>query len=158
MNPAWRVILSSVMVVAVQVYAADPETTVEPAAPAAAEDSVTAEWRDPFWPVGYRPKAAKPVVTVKGTNINLGGDPGDDHGPASTIDWKGAFKKLQIKGTSRFTDRDTRKRKYQVLVNGRFLVEGDIIPVVHENQVYTFEVGHVTDKNVEMKKVGVRPQ
>ena len=164
MSPTLRAVLLS-LILAARVYAGDPApaaeqpaavqpVTVQPDADTAEEPAVV-EWRDPFWPVGYKLKPVKPVATVKTT--------GPDQGPGQTIsvnapDWKGAFKKLQIKGTSVFFDRELRKRKYQALIGNRFMVDGDKIDVVHENQIYTFEVDHVTDKNVEMNKIKVRPQ
>lgn len=158
MKAARHIMLYSAMLLVARVYAADPEPAAEPvvAETIVAEEPVAADWRDPFWPVGYKPREAKTTAAVKDPATGQSATPVQP--PPGTVDWKVAFKQVRIKGTTGYTDRETGKRKYQALVNGRFLVEGDKFDVVHDYQVYTFEVGHVTDKNVEINKVSVRPQ
>ena len=110
-----------------------------PPASAAAEDgtnTAATQWRDPFWPVGYRPapdlvRAAAAAVTVSPVQSR----------------WQEARKRLKIQGLTH--DRS----RYMAVINGRMVETGDRVGVEMDGVRYRWRVQEITAQGVTLENV-----
>ena len=108
---------------------------------AESSDTNRPAWRDPFWPVGYRPAveeetppAEKPAVVPE--------KPKPPEPPAPVADWEAARKLLNV---SAFGEKNAVRF---CLVNGKLVQEGDFVSVIHRSMEYTWQVKRI-DRNSE---------
>lgn len=147
-----------------------------PPAPAASTNAVesvpqegeaeTTEVRDPFWPVGYVPKA-KPVAARLTPAPVIDASTGDlapvvaPAAPKGTA-WEAARKQLHYQGISRFVEkipgRKTGKVKYQAFINGKLVEEGQVVEAVLDDFVYRFKVTSITSKSINFSRLDTRPR
>lgn len=93
------------------------------------------EWRDPFWPVGYRPKSeTPPPPPVVAPSIPDVAPPPPPPPPKPVANWEAARKLLIITG---YAEKDGKKR---CILNGRLLQEGDLVSVLHASMRYTWRI------------------
>ena len=108
-----------------------------------------AEFRDPFWPVGYSPakeeppkpktvETAKPVV--KETKPEQPPPP-----PEPEPDWHAAMRLLRISGYAE--SGNTRS----CVINGRTVSEGEKISIVHDGFRYTWRIDRIAPQKSQMR-------
>ena len=108
-----------------------------------------AEFRDPFWPVGYSPakeeppkpktvETAKPVV--KETKPEQPPPP-----PEPEPDWHAAMRLLRISGYAE--SGNTRS----CVINGRTVSEGEKISIVHDGFRYTWRLDRIAAQKSQMR-------
>lgn len=100
--------------------------------------------RDPFWPVGYRPK---PVLTdAQEMDTPLLDEPQDTRPPA----WEDASKRLAVTGIMRDT-----QGGFVGIVNGALVVEGDEVAVTIEGRMYRFLVRTINEQGISFTRASV---
>jgi hypothetical protein len=103
-----------------------------------------AEWRDPFWPVGYRPKsdlpAPEPVVAPRKTEVAPPKPP-----PKPVANWDAARKLLIITG---YAEKDGNRT---CILNGKLRQEGDLVSVLYASMQYTWRIAKIDRAPVLMK-------
>ena len=109
-----------------------------------------AEFRDPFWPVGYSPakeepppppkkvEAPKPVVEKKKPE-----EPPPP--PEPEPDWRAAMRLLRISGYAE--SGDTRS----CVINGKTVSEGEKISIVHDGFRYTWSLDNIAPQKSQMR-------
>jgi hypothetical protein len=109
-----------------------------------------AEFRDPFWPVGYSPakeeppppppkvEAPKPVVQEKKPE-----EPPPP--PEPEPDWPAAMRLLRISGYAE--SGNTRS----CVINGKTVSEGEKISIVHDGFRYTWSLDRIAPQKSQMR-------
>jgi hypothetical protein len=99
--------------------------------------------RDPFWPVGYKPKNIMKVVAT-----------GDSFPKVQVVEksWDEAMKKVAINGVS------TRAgNEYFAVINGEVRSVGDTVKVSYGDSTYTWAVDAIESSgSVKLRRVSVR--
>lgn len=95
--------------------------------------------RDPFWPVGFFPEGwAQKSSSPDGSSQDKS-------------DWKTAFGKIQISGTSKLGGRAG------AIINGELKSVGDQIDILHAGRMYQWQiVGIDVNGQVQLKKLGIK--
>ena len=108
-----------------------------------------AEFRDPFWPVGYSPakeeppkpavvEAPKPVVQEKKSE-----EPPPP--PEPEPDWPAAMRLLRISGYAESGGRRS------CVINGRTVSEAEKISIVHDGFRYTWRIDRIAPQKSQMR-------
>ena len=108
-----------------------------------------AEFRDPFWPIGYSPakeeppkpkqvEAPKPVVQAKKPEA-------PPPPPEPEPDWHAAMRLLRISGYAE--SGNTRS----CVINGRTVSEGEKISIVHDGFRYTWRIDRIAAQKSQMR-------
>ena len=109
-----------------------------------------AEFRDPFWPVGYSPakeeppppppkvEAPKPVVQEKKPET-------PPPPPEPEPDWRVAMRQLRISGYAE--SGNTRS----CVINGKTVSEGEKISIVHDGFRYTWSLDSIAPQKSQMR-------
>ncbi len=103
--------------------------------------------RDPFWPVGYVPKEALPVVTNTVPEVE---EPVIEEEPEVVIEWP----ELSANGSTR-----TPEGTYYAFLDGIGMVEeGDVVQKEHKAVVFTWHVERITKDGAELRRVSAEPK
>ncbi len=139
-RPCFQTLAAALLALLVQGAWADGEAISNaPPALAAAGDATNAvapQWRDPFWPVGYRPapelvRAAEAAVTVVPVQSR----------------WQEARKRLKIQGLTHGNLR------FMAVINGRMVETGDRVGVEMDGVRYRWRVQEITHQGVTLENV-----
>lgn len=117
--------------------------------------------RDPFWPVGYAPKAIKKVPTVNkaGDPVPVSEQPEVAPEPVHVPQWDEARRKIDIRGISLIgRDKDTGKPKYLAMVAGKLVEEGAVVTLAYNEHVYRWKVVGISANGVSFQKLDVRKE
>ena len=126
------------------------ESQPAPATPALAhaEGAISSEMRDPFWPVGYRPRApgvaAKPGPTLlpEATPPSV---------PRSEPNWAKALARIQVRGIIA-----GRGGKSFATVNDRLVEPGDEVSVTWDGFQYRWRIQSIEPKGIVTEQLDVR--
>jgi hypothetical protein len=92
--------------------------------------------RDPFWPVGYRPKPKTPENS-------------EDQFPESRVQWP----ELALKGITRAGE-----GSYLAILEGIGVVEaGDVVSIQRDDLVYRWRINEIKERGVAHTRLDVRP-
>ena len=125
-------------------------------APSAAEDD--SNLRDPFWPVGYAPKAPEPVEpppsptpSVAEPAPNVAATPvAAVPPPPIVVKWP----TLKLKGLIKSPSGD----KYVAHIEGIGIVEsGRIVRIKQDGVEFSWKIGEITEKGVEITPIEAKP-
>ncbi len=99
--------------------------------------------RDPFWPVGYKPKNLVPeVIEVQ--------EPTE--GPQVSNSWNEAMKRVSINGVS-----NRANNEFIAVINGRLKGVGDTVTVNHQGMIYTWAIDSINAPgSVKLRRVSAR--
>ncbi len=100
---------------------------------AVADTTNAPAWRDPFWPVGYRP----PPPEEEAKKAAPEAKPEPPPPPKPKPDWAAARKLLNV---TAYGEKDNDK---SCLLNGEFVKEGDLVSVIYKSMRYTWRIRHV---------------
>lgn len=96
--------------------------------------------RDPFWPIGYKPKAPEPKVKA------------DDKTGPEIIEQRIKWPNLKLKGITKALD-----GSYIAILEGIGIVEaGDVIRMRQNNLIYRWKINAITEKGVSHTQLDVR--
>lgn len=112
-----------------------------------AEDAVrqdTAEPRDPFWPVGWRPQEAPTNVEVVVQEVVE---------PVRREEWDAAEKHLAVSGISQAPDGTS----YAVLRGLGIVEPGDFVSLNYNGLRYTWRIVRITRQGVVPERAGAHP-
>ncbi len=99
--------------------------------------------RDPFWPVGYKPKVIQSVIPAENSKQS-----------AATVDnsWQEAMKKVVINGVS-----NRAQNAYFAVINDQIKRIGDTVTINHGGTIYTWAVdGIEPPSSVKLRRVSAR--
>jgi len=122
----------------------EQEEGMEPAVPPDGTNATeTAVRRDPFWPVGYVPLAARPPVTNEAPVVV---EPEKvEEEPAPVIKWP----ELYARGLTQTPEKD-----YIAFLDGIGMIEeGDSVRVVRDSTVFTWRVDRITKDGAKLRRV-----
>ncbi len=115
------------------------------AQPGLAAGAGGAEFRDPFWPVGYKPakEAPPPPRAVEATPeaTKPAAPPPAESEPA----WKAAIRLLRISG---YAEGNSSR---SCVINGRTVSESEKISIVHEGFRYTWRIDRIAPQKSQMR-------
>lgn len=123
---------------------ADRETPIQPRA---LEDSSRDGLRDPFWPVGYDPDAAR-------REAERGGKSADE--VAAERDrleesWNEAQTRLKITGLSRMADQG-----YFAIINDQMVRAGDTVSIETSEGIFVWKVADIGSEGIKLRRLRVR--
>ena len=110
------------------------------------------EFRDPFWPVGYRPAKDEPppppppkkVEEVKPAAEKKEPEPPPPP-PEPEPDWRAALRQLRISGYAESGDTRT------CVINGKTVSEGEKISIVYDGFRYTWSLDSIAPLKSHMR-------
>ena len=112
-----------------------------------------AEFRDPFWPVGYSPAKAEPPSPAKTQPKTVEPKPVAPEKkpdipappPEPEPDWRAAMRQLRISGYAESGGERT------CLINGKTVSEGEKISIVHDGFRYTWSLDAIAPQKSQMR-------
>ena len=102
--------------------------------------------RDPFWPVGFSPKAEameEETQAIEDEKADLA---------ANEELWNTLQKKLRVAGVAVVGD------KKMATINNRLVEEGGIVGILHENREFRWKISEITDsRRVRFTRLDIVP-
>ncbi len=95
-------------------------------------------FRDPFWPIGYRPATEETPPRHTPQPVAETPAPPPPEPPKPVADWEAARKLLKVRA---YAEKDGRKG---CLVNDKFVEEGGLVSVVYQSMLYTWRVRNIS--------------
>jgi hypothetical protein len=112
------------------------------ATPAQSPQPLEDLYRDPFWPVGWRPPEAD--------SPSEGESPAEEETP---IKWDEALDKLRVIGIS-----ETLDGTYLAVIKGIGLVEaGETVAIEHDGLVYRWRIRRISKRGIAPEQLDVTP-
>jgi hypothetical protein len=139
----WLVIalLGSLAAAARAADEAAPGAPVEAVAPAAAQEKAEVP-RDPFWPIGYTPRADSPAPVATTRDEPKAGLQMSNLSPEQQA---ALSRKLKVTGIMKS------RAGYTAFLNGRLVEAGDEIPVDFDGQSLTLVVRAIAENAVQIE-------
>ena len=106
--------------------------------------------RDPFWPIGYSPAAAKEPETIHTDAPAPKPEPPREI-PVTEDNWAKARKALTISGTTKSIRPNTHETRMMAMINRQMYAIGDTVSLVHQEIRFQWRVSQVTDKDVGLE-------
>jgi hypothetical protein len=112
---------------------------------------VTAIARDPFWPVGFRPKPSEPRVVAGEASGPPGAGPTDDEQKALDLGRLTEEEQAVIKSHMRVGGILQQGNSCMAILNNQLVKKGDALSIETETRAYTFVVSALTPNRIVLE-------